>query len=218
MEHQRGSIQFAAGGQPVKVEVRRTFIKTVRVADADRQGVAVHLSAEALYFAHIHQIQVIVGHSVLYTADGAQLTFHGNAYCMGAADHGQTLPHIFLKGMMGTIIHHGGKAGSQAHHSLLIADAMVQMQNDRHLAVIGSPLNGICQIPEVSGVDGTLTDTENDGIILGVGGLHNGFDPSNVINIEVGNSGSPLIRNFQNFFQCSKHVILSFRADLKISA
>ena len=130
---------------------------------------------------------------------------------MSAPDNRLAFPHVFLKGMMGTVIHHGGKTSPQAQYCLLIADAVIQVEHHRDLCIISKPLYCVGQMPELPGIDSTLPDREDQWAILRLAGFHENLRSLKIVNIESGNGRSGILRDLQDFFQCCKHIIAPFR-------
>ena len=85
MENQRRRRELLACLETVKVEVRRTLVHAMGIADPHSQRVAVHLGDELPNLVHIHQINIFVGNSVFYAGNSAQFALHRHADRMGAA-------------------------------------------------------------------------------------------------------------------------------------
>ena len=131
---------------------------------------------------------------------------------MSGAYHRLAFPNIFLKRMMGTVIHDRSKTGPQAGDSLFVADAVVQMHDHRHPAALRNPPNNIRQMPQATGVDGSLSDCQNDRAVLGLSSLHDCLRDFDIVDVEAGDRSIGPLGNFQDlcsflhllqgFFQC----------------
>ena len=103
---------------------------------------------------------------------------------MGAANHSLAFPDVVCQRIVGAVIHHRGKAQAQALHSLLIANAVIQVEHYGHCAFPGDPLDQIGQMLQLSCLDGSLTHGQDHRAMLLFRSIHDGLGSLNVINVK----------------------------------
>ena len=144
--------------EKIKVQLRKSLVHTVGIADADGQGVHVHLLDESLHFVHIHQILVIVPDSILHTANGTKFCLHGYPDSVSCFHHFFRDCNICLKGHVRPIEHHRGKARAEALDRLLIADTVIQVHNYRNRCAVRKTAHHIRQMQHLPRVDRSLSN------------------------------------------------------------